>query len=87
MIIYPAIDLRGGRIVRLTEGKFDQEKTYGGDPLAVQAHGQPLDQPALGHHPAADQRDVHHRVSVILLRPRGRSGSRPRARASAFTNR
>jgi phosphoribosylformimino-5-aminoimidazole carboxamide ribotide isomerase len=35
MIIYPAIDLRGGRIVRLTEGKFDQEKTYGGDPLAV----------------------------------------------------
>lgn len=26
MIIYPAIDLRGGRVVRLTEGKFDQEK-------------------------------------------------------------
>jgi phosphoribosylformimino-5-aminoimidazole carboxamide ribotide isomerase len=35
MIIYPAIDLRGGRVVRLTEGKFDQEKSYGGDPLAV----------------------------------------------------
>jgi phosphoribosylformimino-5-aminoimidazole carboxamide ribotide isomerase len=35
MIIYPAIDLRGGRVVRLTEGKFDQEKTYGSDPLAV----------------------------------------------------
>ena len=35
MIIYPAIDLRGGRIVRLTEGKFDQEKSYGDDPLAV----------------------------------------------------
>ena len=35
MIIYPAIDLRGGRVVRLTEGKFDQEKTYGHDPLAV----------------------------------------------------
>lgn len=35
MIIYPAIDLRGGRVVRLTEGKFDQEKTYGNDPLAV----------------------------------------------------
>jgi phosphoribosylformimino-5-aminoimidazole carboxamide ribotide isomerase len=35
MIIYPAIDLRGGRVVRLTEGKFDQEKTYGTDPLAV----------------------------------------------------
>jgi phosphoribosylformimino-5-aminoimidazole carboxamide ribotide isomerase len=35
MIIYPAIDLRGGRVVRLTEGKFDQEKTYGDDPVAV----------------------------------------------------
>jgi phosphoribosylformimino-5-aminoimidazole carboxamide ribotide isomerase len=35
MIIYPALDLRGGRVVRLTEGKFDQEKTYGDDPLAV----------------------------------------------------
>lgn len=35
MIIYPAIDLRGGRVVRLTGGNFDQEKTYGDDPLAV----------------------------------------------------
>ena len=35
MIIYPAIDLRGGRVVRLTEGKFDQEKSYGDDPLSV----------------------------------------------------
>jgi phosphoribosylformimino-5-aminoimidazole carboxamide ribotide isomerase len=35
MTIYPAIDLRGGRVVRLTEGKFDQEKSYGEDPLAV----------------------------------------------------
>ena len=35
MIIYPAIDLRGGRVVRLTEGNFNQEKTYGADPLAV----------------------------------------------------
>lgn len=35
MILYPAIDLRGGRVVRLTEGRFDQEKSYGDDPLAV----------------------------------------------------
>ncbi len=35
MIIYPAIDLRDGRVVRLTEGRFDQEKTYGTDPLAM----------------------------------------------------
>lgn len=35
MIIYPAIDLRGGRVVRLTEGRFDQQKNYGDDPLVV----------------------------------------------------
>lgn len=35
MIIYPAIDLRGGRVVRLSEGNFDQEKSYGDDPLAI----------------------------------------------------
>jgi phosphoribosylformimino-5-aminoimidazole carboxamide ribotide isomerase len=35
MIVYPAIDLRGGRCVRLTEGRFDSEKSYGDDPLAV----------------------------------------------------
>ncbi|HEY4301352.1 MAG TPA: 1-(5-phosphoribosyl)-5-[(5-phosphoribosylamino)methylideneamino]imidazole-4-carboxamide isomerase [Candidatus Didemnitutus sp.] len=35
MIVYPAIDLRGGRVVRLTEGRFDQETTYGDNPLAT----------------------------------------------------
>ena len=32
MIIYPAIDIRGGRCVRLTEGKFDQETVFADDP-------------------------------------------------------
>ena len=35
MIVYPAIDLRGGRCVRLSEGNFDTETVYGTDPLAV----------------------------------------------------
>jgi len=35
MIIYPAIDLRRGRVVRLTEGSFDAEKAYHDDPVAV----------------------------------------------------
>jgi len=35
MIIYPAIDLRSGRVVRLNEGRFDQETAYGDNPLAV----------------------------------------------------
>lgn len=32
MILYPAIDLRGGRCVRLVEGDFDRETVYDADP-------------------------------------------------------
>lgn len=32
MIIYPAIDIRGGRCVRLTEGRFDQETVFADNP-------------------------------------------------------
>ena len=35
MIVYPAIDLRGGRCVRLMQGEFDRETVYGDDPVAV----------------------------------------------------
>ena len=35
MIIYPAIDLRGGRAVRLTKGDYDRMKVYDGDPAGV----------------------------------------------------
>ena len=35
MIVYPAIDLRGGRCVRLTQGDFAQETVYGDDPVTV----------------------------------------------------
>lgn len=33
MIIYPAIDIRGGKAVRLVEGDFDRETTFDSDPL------------------------------------------------------
>jgi phosphoribosylformimino-5-aminoimidazole carboxamide ribotide isomerase len=33
--LFPAIDLRGGRCVRLVEGDFDKETVYGDDPLAT----------------------------------------------------
>jgi len=33
--ILPAIDLRGGRVVRLRQGDFDRETAYGDDPVAV----------------------------------------------------
>lgn len=35
MIIYPAIDIRGGKCVRLTEGRFDAETVYADDPAAM----------------------------------------------------
>ena len=35
MTVYPAIDLRGGRCVRLLQGEFDRETVYGDDPVAV----------------------------------------------------
>ena len=32
--LFPAIDLRAGRVVRLTQGNYDAQTTYGDDPLA-----------------------------------------------------
>jgi phosphoribosylformimino-5-aminoimidazole carboxamide ribotide isomerase len=33
--LYPAIDLRDGKVVRLTQGDYGQQITYGDDPVAV----------------------------------------------------
>src|SRR5699024_6353049 len=33
--LYPSIDIRGGRVVRLHQGDFDRETVYDGDPVAV----------------------------------------------------
>ncbi len=33
--LYPAIDIRGGKVVRLLQGDYDQQTTYGDDPVAV----------------------------------------------------
>lgn len=35
MIVYPAIDLRGGRVVRLRQGDYAAETRYADEPLAV----------------------------------------------------
>ncbi len=35
MVVIPAIDVRGGRAVRLVEGDFQRETVYGDDPVAV----------------------------------------------------
>ena len=38
MIIYPAIDLRGGRCVRLRQGRAENETVYSDDPLLMAQH-------------------------------------------------
>ncbi|HEY3119584.1 MAG TPA: 1-(5-phosphoribosyl)-5-[(5-phosphoribosylamino)methylideneamino]imidazole-4-carboxamide isomerase [Vicinamibacteria bacterium] len=35
MIVVPAIDLRGGRVVRLRQGRVENEQVYGNDPAEV----------------------------------------------------
>ncbi len=37
MVIYPAIDLKEGKVVRLKQGDFQQKTVYSDDPLAVAA--------------------------------------------------
>lgn len=34
MLLFPAIDLRGGHVVRLYQGDYDRQTTYGDDPIA-----------------------------------------------------
>ena len=38
MIVIPAVDLRGGRCVRLREGRPDAETVFGDDPVAMARH-------------------------------------------------
>jgi phosphoribosylformimino-5-aminoimidazole carboxamide ribotide isomerase len=35
MLIIPAIDIRGGKCVRLFQGDYSQETVYGEDPAAM----------------------------------------------------
>lgn len=45
--IIPAIDLRGGKCVRLFQGDYAQETVYGEDPVAMALHWQELGAPRL----------------------------------------
>jgi phosphoribosylformimino-5-aminoimidazole carboxamide ribotide isomerase len=40
MEIIPAIDLRGGKCVRLVQGRYDREVVFGDDPAAMAVHWQ-----------------------------------------------
>jgi phosphoribosylformimino-5-aminoimidazole carboxamide ribotide isomerase len=37
-VVYPAIDLRGGKVVRLQQGDPGRQTTFGDDPVAVAGH-------------------------------------------------
>jgi phosphoribosylformimino-5-aminoimidazole carboxamide ribotide isomerase len=69
--LIPAIDLAGGRVVRLVQGRFDAETSYGDDPVALargfwgagtrSLHVIDLDAARTGERPAA------HRAAVAQL--------------------
>ena len=58
MELYPAIDLRDGGAVRLTQGDFDREQRYG-DPLAlVVVNGDP-------RHVLAVSKTLHKQLQFV----------------------
>ena len=42
MQLFPAIDLRSGKVVRLTQGDYDRMTVYGEDPCAQARQFRPL---------------------------------------------
>ena len=42
MIVVPAIDIRGGRVVRLRQGQLEEETVYGSDPAEAARHWEGL---------------------------------------------
>jgi len=47
MLIIPAIDLKGGKVVRLVRGNFSEQLDYGNDPVAVAAQWEKAGAPRL----------------------------------------
>ncbi len=76
MIIYPAIDLRHGRVVRLKQGRAEDETFYGDDPAQVAARWQGegaqwlhvvnLDG-AFGDASSANERELTRIVSTVSI--------------------
>ena len=40
MIVFPAVDIQGGKAVRLRRGDFDDVTVFGDDPVALARHWQ-----------------------------------------------
>ena len=63
-IVYPAIDVRGGKVVRLRQGDYAEETRYADDPLAIALDG------AYDRLGAID--DVENQISRFFPHPRAR---------------
>ena len=78
----PPLDGADGRLRRALAVRHQR-----GDPAVVDDDAWPSTKRVAVEDPGAGQRNAHHRVSVTFLRCGGRSGSRPRVRASASASR
>ena len=88
--LYPAIDLRGGRVVRLAQGDYDAETVYGDDPVgrgrrrsptagATWIHVVDLDAARTGE-------PVNRPVVAAIARRRRRAGAGADRRGSAHAS-
>ena len=92
MIIYPAIDLRAGRVVRLRQGRAEDETVYGDDPAQVAARWQDegaewlhvvnLDG-AFGDASSANQRELARIITTISIPVQSGGGLRDLASIEA----
>lgn len=94
MYLFPAIDLRGGKVVRLMQGDYAQQTTYGDDPLdqakqfedagATWLHVVDLDGAKTGH--LAHRDAIHDICSKTNLKVEVGGGVRSEATIDALFN-
>lgn len=90
MKIYPAIDLAGGEVVRLRQGRFDAKTVYGADPVAVARRYREAGARRMHVVDLDGTRDGAARQTATLARvlgegPPGQVGGGVRARADVAT--
>ena len=77
--LYPAIDLRDGRCVRLVEGDFSRETVYSDDPVAVAetfARGRCTMDPRGGPRRSTDRQPLNREVVLAIAAAVGSAGVR-----------
>ena len=78
MIVFPAVDIQGGKAVRLRRGDFDDVTVFGDDPVELARHWQ--DRGRRGAARRRPRRGAHRRARQLRDRRAHRQGARhPRA--------